>query len=65
MKELDAHNLSQFATTYGYDESDALHEMETTFAQLKAAYPTIKTFTTAHMCGTPGDLQTPKVSESE
>ena len=61
VKALDAHNLSQFATTYGYDESDALDEMQATFGQLKAAYPSVKTFTTAHMCGTPGDLSKPMV----
>jgi hypothetical protein len=58
---LDVHNLSQYATTYGYDESDQLDEMEATFGALKAAYPTIKTFTTAHMCGTPGRLEIPMV----
>ena len=61
VKALDAHNLSQFATTYGYDESDQLDAMEATFGALKAAYPTVKTFTTAHMCGTPGELAKPMV----
>ena len=45
----------------GYDESDQMDDMEKTFATLKAAYPRVKTFTTAHMCGSPTDWQKPLV----
>lgn len=38
-----------------------MEAMEATFATLKAAYPKVKTFTTAHMCGSPTDWQKPLV----
>jgi len=59
VRALDTSNLSQYATTYGFDESDKLDEMEATFQALKDAYPSIKTFTTAHMCGARGNWRTP------
>lgn len=59
VKELDATGLSSIATTYGFDESDQLDTMETTFGALKRAFPTISTFTTAHMCGATTDWQQP------
>eukprot|EP01043_Picozoa_sp_COSAG02_P082183 COSAG02_NODE_20466_length_830_cov_1.406293_1_plen_114_part_00 len=32
------------ATTYGYDESDRMDEMQSVFGALKAAFPKVKTF---------------------
>ena len=63
VKALEASKLGliDMATTYGYDESDMLDEMQSVFAALKVAYPKVKTFTTAHMCGTPTDWQKPMV----
>eukprot|EP00037_Helgoeca_nana_P030604 m.379325 g.379325 ORF g.379325 m.379325 type:complete len:141 (-) comp28230_c0_seq6:5144-5566(-) len=61
VEALDAAKLSQFATTYGYDESDLLDEMQATFFTLKQAYPSIKTFTTAHMCGDTHEWREPVV----
>jgi hypothetical protein len=127
VRDLETAGLASMATTYGYDESDELDEMQDTFRSLKVAcvncrilyasckpvlmptlvqhtaclraatasllvdvtmlcvwtgggyacqlithligvrasrvlrYPSIKTFTTAHMCGKPGDWRTPAV----
>ena len=61
VSELDKAGLLDMATTYGYDESDALDDMAATFTKLKASFPGIKTFTTAHMCGSPGDWRKPMV----
>eukprot|EP01045_Picozoa_sp_COSAG04_P024906 COSAG04_NODE_3185_length_3078_cov_2.279624_1_plen_306_part_10 len=57
--DLDAANVSQFASVYGYDESDALDEMEETFGAIKRAFPSLSTLTTAHMCGTAADPSVP------
>eukprot|EP01049_Picozoa_sp_SAG25_P002042 SAG25_NODE_101_length_15508_cov_11.653384_7_plen_633_part_00 len=59
--ELEKEGLLDMATTYGYDESDQLDSMQTTFAALKKAFPKIKTFTTAHMCGAPDDWHKPLI----
>ena len=50
-------------TIYGYDESDMMEQMRAEFGYYKARFPKLKTFTTAHMCGSPvaGKWATPQV----
>ena len=50
VEQLRALNLTQFATFYGFDESDDLQNLTNAFSFLKQAYPDIATFTTAHLC---------------
>ncbi len=50
VEQLRRLNLTQFATFYGFDESDDLQNLTDAFGFLKRAYPDIATFTTAHLC---------------
>ena len=63
MAEMDAKNLTWLASIYGYDESDMMDQMAAEFGYYKQRFPAVKTFTTAHMCGTPkpGQWRVPQV----